>query len=208
MSRIAAVILAGGEGRRLGGALKAKIRIGNQSLLHCVTQALGGDAEPILVSIGPHAPSRFDLQSGHIAVSDANSHFHGPIAGLAAAVRWLQQNDPHAEFLVSAAVDTPFFPTGFVDRALPLIQGQQAVLAAYAGQLYPPNALWRLEALAGLPEAFAHGKALQSPRALAESIGARTLDWVAFAGQDPFANLNTLQDLFALQKRAAISKAF
>ena len=42
MSRIAAVILAGGRGERLGGVIKANLTIGGTRLLERVTAVLGG----------------------------------------------------------------------------------------------------------------------------------------------------------------------
>lgn len=195
MTRIAAVILAGGKAERLGGINKALVEIGGRRLIDRAMDAVRGCA-PVLLAVG-----RADFEfGGPVHVTDLAGDYAGPLAGVAAAVAQLEA-DP-AEFLLSLAVDTPFFPRDFVDRALPLIANSSAVLAAYAGQDYPTNALWRLETLRALPAGVADGSAPHSLKRLAERIGAARLDYAGSMAEDPFANANTPQDLMILRERA------
>jgi molybdopterin-guanine dinucleotide biosynthesis protein A len=194
MTRIAAVVLAGGKAERLGGVNKALIEVGGRRLIDRARDAISG-CDPKLVAIG-HTP--FDAP-GFVAVHDLDADYGGPLAGIAAAVEALFETD--AELLLSFAVDTPFFPADFLIRALPLLGAASAVLAAFGPQDYPTNALWRLSAIRDLPQAVRSDTAPRSLKRLAESLGAARLDYAGLVSDDPFLNINTPADMVALTSR-------
>jgi molybdopterin-guanine dinucleotide biosynthesis protein A len=196
-----AVIIAGGRGARLGGVRKADLRIGGARLIDRVTARLGGIAVPAMVAIGA-APYGGSLPADSVPVADLAAPVAGPLAGLAAAVAHLRQSGIAEGVLVSVAVDTPFLPERFAAAMSAALGKDAAVFATWGEAFYPPNAAWRLEALADLPARVLQGKAPKSLRALLEEIGARRVDWTAEATQDPFCNLNTLDDLLALGRIA------
>lgn len=195
MSRVAAVILSGGKAERLGGINKALIEIGGQTLVERARAAVAG-CDPVVLAIGQ---SDF-VAGGMIAVPDIVSDYAGPLAGVAAAVERLG-NSP-AEWLMSLAVDTPFFPHDFVDRALPLAVNADAVIGCFGAQNYPTNALWRLSAIRDLPQGARDGTAPHSLKRLIASLKSVRLDYAATAAEDPFLNVNTAEDLAFLQTRA------
>ena len=196
MTRIAAVILAGGRGERLGGVNKALLDVGGEQLVDRALRVVGG-CDPVLLSVGQND---FAL-AGPIHVRDLASDYAGPLAGVAAAVDYLVNDPP--DLLLSLAVDTPFFPADFIARALPLAETAPAVLAAYDGQDYPTNALWRFAAVSGLPGALRDGTAPRSLKRLAAGLGAVRLDYAALLPHDPFLNANTFEELANLRARAA-----
>jgi len=192
---IAAVVLAGGQGARLGGVNKALLAFGSGRLADRALAAVAGCA-PVLLAVGA---ADYEL-AGPRHVRDLTTDYAGPVAGLAAAVAALAAEPP--ELLLSLAVDTPFFPHDFVARALPRLAGAPAVLAAYDGQLYPTNGLWRFGALADLPERLRAGTAPRSLKRLGATLGAAALDYAQWTAPDPFLNANTPEDLAALRARA------
>jgi molybdopterin-guanine dinucleotide biosynthesis protein A len=193
MSAIAAIILAGGKAERLGGINKALLEIGGQTLVERARDAAAG-CDPLLLAIGA---SDFAVP-GTIAIPDLAADYAGPLAGVAAAVDALAESP--AEWLLSLAVDTPFFPHDFVARALPLATGD-AVIGCFGAQDYPTNALWRLAALRDLPRALRDGTAPRSLKRLAQSLKSTRLDYAAVTDDDPFLNANTPQDLAFLRNR-------
>ena len=205
--RTAAVILAGGEGTRLGGAVKANILLGGRTLLERVADVLLPEAAVVVVAHGRIAPEVLQLSPALTPVADLAGGLRGPLAGLAAAIGYVEANDPETVFLVSAAVDTPFLPPDFVERLVATAQatGASAVLARCAGQSYPTNALWRLSPLRRLPARALDGTAPVSLKQLAAELGALSVDWPAAPGGDPFANVNTPADLAALEARVGRS---
>jgi molybdopterin-guanine dinucleotide biosynthesis protein A len=84
-----------------------------------------------------------------------------------------------------------------------LLEEVPAVIAAYGGQDYPTNAVWRLDALSGLPAAVLAGTAPHSLKRVAAGLGAARLDYSALADNDPFRNANTPEDLAFLRAAAA-----
>jgi len=190
---IHALILAGGEGSRLGGVCKAGLRIGGTRLIDRVSARLDGAVRPLLVSVGHDA---MPVPTGLYALPDAAGPRAGPMAGLAAGLRHLRTRASGDDILVTLAVDTPFLPADYVARLVaPVAAGTSAASYAVWGEaFYPTNAAWRIAALSGraLPA---------SPRALLDMLGATPVSWPA-SSPDPFANLNTLADLVALQERA------
>lgn len=200
---IAAVILAGGKGERLGGVVKAALRIGDLALLERVTAIVAPHASPLLVACGLLDPSQLGLEPRHVAIPDLPIDYAGPLAGVAAAADWLLRQPAPPDYLLSIAVDTPFAPPDLLPRLLAeLPAASGAAIAHYGGQDHPTNALWRLPSLAPLPAAMAAGTAPRSLRRLAADLGAVPCPWLPSPAGDPFASINTPADLAAAQARA------
>ncbi|UJW85947.1 molybdenum cofactor guanylyltransferase [Devosia sp. SL43] len=201
MSLPHAVIIAGGEGQRLGGVRKADLRIGGMRQLDRVIRALGAVAAPVLVSVGPMGRS-IGLAPDCVAVPDIVAECAGPVAGLVAAVDWLAGQEIVDGLLVSAAVDTPFLPRDFVARMGAALGAAPAAFAAWGDDFYPPNAIWRIEAITALPDRVRSGAAPASLKALLRELGARRVDWQTERSDNPFRNINTVADLVDLQRIA------
>jgi molybdopterin-guanine dinucleotide biosynthesis protein A len=202
--RLAAAILAGGKGERLGGVIKANVTVGGVRLLERVSAAMG-PADVVLVSTGGFAVEDVGLLPSHIAVPDLPTAYGGPLAGVAAVIEWCLRQDQPPDLLLTAAVDTPFLPPDYATRMLGAFGGSApAVIARYGGQEYPTNALWRVAAVTGLPSHVHAGTAPHSLKRLAIGLGATYLDWPEDHRGDPFANVNTPDDLAALAARAEL----
>jgi molybdenum cofactor guanylyltransferase len=203
MTRRAGVILAGGRGERLGGTIKANLVVGGQRLLPLVAERLAG-ADDRLVAHGPHAPESLGIPRGFIAIPDLPTDYAGPLAGLAAALDWAQNQPDPPDVLVLAPVDSPFLPPDYLTRLTTRLDA--AALAGFAGQLYPTSSAWRVSAIAGLADAVRAGTAPRSLRRLAEDLSADRVDFPPHLGGDPFANANTPEDLAALDQRSAATE--
>jgi molybdopterin-guanine dinucleotide biosynthesis protein A len=199
--RIAAVVLAGGRGERLGGALKAEITVGGVRLLERVLARLSG-CTPIVVAHGPHDPAAMRLPPGALPVADLPGDYAGPLAGFAAAVAALPDK---VDLLVCAAVDSPFLPEDYVSRLVAGLGDGPAAIASYDGQPYPTNSIWRPALFRDLPARVLAGTAPRSLKSLAAAAGGVTVEWPVGAGGDPFANVNTPEDLAHAEARAASS---
>lgn len=194
MASAAAVILAGGRGERLGGVIKADIKIGGVRLIERVCAAVSG-AQPILVARGGFGDRELLLPAGTIAVPDAGAG--GPLRGVAGAIAWLGAQPEAPAFLISVAGDTPFFPPEFLGAALERIAGADAVVATYCGQDYPTNGLWRVDAVRGVLGS------VSSLKRVMEGIRTVRLDWQERSDENPFINVNTPADLEEIERRAS-----
>jgi len=198
-----AVILAGGSGSRLGQVRKADLRVGGRTLLQRVIDQLGLSHETLLVSTG-----RDGANGGFgIGLTDLDLPIGGPLAGLIAAASHIRETAQPDTILLSVAVDTPFLPDNFVPRLVDALSGgARAAQASWRGNIYPTNAAWRVSDLASLPERIGAGTAPRSAKALLAELGAVEVDWADACDVDPFANLNTMEDLIGLSRRARSSE--
>ncbi|KUP95100.1 molybdenum cofactor guanylyltransferase MobA [Tritonibacter horizontis] len=122
MSKPLGVILAGGRATRMGGGDKGLLALGGQTLLARVIDRLAPQVAGLALNANGDAArfDRFDLP----VVADSIDGFAGPLAGVLAGLDWAATQG--AETIVTAAADTPFFPTDLVAR-----------LVAAAGQAHP-----------------------------------------------------------------------
>ncbi len=104
----AAIVLAGGTARRLGGQAKPELRLGGRRLLDLVLDSVQ-DAEPRVV-VGP----AMSVPAGVRVVREKPTG-GGPVAGLAAG---LAAVDADVELVAVLAADLPFLTRGVIVRLI------------------------------------------------------------------------------------------
>src|SRR5690606_25407851 len=146
-------------------------------------------------------PARF-ARFGLPVVADTVEGFAGPLAGVLAGMRWAAARG-HSH-VVSAAGDTPFFPTDLVARLLEAKGAQPISMAATED---PERGLSEHPTFALSPVALAD----DLERALTESTMRKIIVWTSrhgcaravFEGNLPFFNVNTPEDLAEAERLAA-----
>ena len=189
--RLAVVVLAGGEGRRMGGD-KPRRAWGQTTLVgHALdlARAFGHD-----VAVAVRAEDQVSgAVEARLLLDDPT--IEGPLAGLASALNFARGIG--ATRVLTLPCDTPFLPADLAARLQATLRPSLAVVVARsAGRAHPTCALWRTGALDALPDYLATGR--RSLNGFAEAIGMAVVDWPC-EDADPFANVNTLQDLRGLQ---------
>jgi molybdopterin-guanine dinucleotide biosynthesis protein A len=185
-SDAAAVILAGGRGRRMGGAVKALLPLGGRSLLDHVLRRLEGQVSRIAISANDPA-----ITAPWPLLPDDHDDRRGPLAGLLAGMDWALTQDGIRR-IVSLPVDCPFLPDDLVARlqARAEATGAAVVVAASGGVEHPTVALWDLALAEPLRAVVEAGTDLSVRR----FYQTRRVAICAFAGPG-FFNLNTPADL-------------
>lgn len=124
-AELAAVVLAGGQGRRMGGADKGLVDYRGRPLVAWVLDALAPQAGEIVVS----ANRNLDRYAafGHRVLPDVLPDFPGPLAGVLAALRAVG-----APWLLVAPCDTPYLPPDLGARLLDAARRAGAALAVAA----------------------------------------------------------------------------
>lgn len=180
---ILGLVLAGGQGRRMGGRDKAQLVIGGETLVKRAVRRLGPGVDRLLIS----GETDYGLGCGHLP--DRTDGARGPVAALHAVQRW---GAAHPEAGIAAVltvpVDVPFFPDDLVAR---LAATGSAAMAATAKRVHPTLAFWPLDTLAAAAPLLATAGGLPMQR-LAEAVGATV---VPFDDEDAFLNINRPQDL-------------
>lgn len=185
-------VLAGGEGRRMGGVKALRPFRGAPLVVQALARARGWsdrvvvavrDAGQVVAAI--EAPLAFD-----------RADIPGPLAGLAGALAYAR--DAGADLLLTLPCDMPNLPADLPERlASGLGPGAGAALPRVGGELQPVCGLWRVTALERLADYLASGQS--SLRGFATLCGLAAVD---FAPEDAalFANANTLDDLERLAR--------
>jgi molybdenum cofactor guanylyltransferase len=191
---IALAVLAGGQGRRLGGVDKALLEVVGQPLLAHVLDRVRPQVRQIVLSANG-APERFagfDLPVVADSMADA-----GPLAGIAAAAGYVARTWPAVRWLVTLPVDTPCPPADLVARLVAAAANSQAVAVAVAGdRTHWGMACWPLATALQLEAAVRDA----GWRRLEDAVRAAGLDLVPFANGDGFANINRPEDVLNIAR--------
>jgi molybdenum cofactor guanylyltransferase len=200
-TKVAGVILAGGQGRRMGGQDKALLRLAGISLIDHVFQRLSPQCGAIAISANGDG-ARFS-RLGLPVLPDVLPDWPGPLAGVLTGMHWAAAHG--FSHLVSVATDTPFFPTDLVARLQATVSPAGLTLAASPDangtlRLHPTIGLWPVALHDDLSRWLLQGN--RKVRLWADRAGAATCSFSA-APFDPFFNINTAEDLAWAAQRLA-----
>ncbi len=180
-SEITVAILAGGQGTRVDGQDKGLMLLAGEPLISRVSKRVRGQADALLICANRNA-ERY-AQYGTV-VTDTTPGFHGPLAGIAAALASCR-----SRWLLTAPVDSPRPPSDLSRRLhAAAVSGRAAV--AHTGTRREP--LFAMYA-ANLSESAA--EALQRDLPVwrwQDELGIVEVDFSAQAAD--FLNLNTADD--------------
>ncbi len=171
-----ALILAGGEARRMDGKDKAEIILGEQRLIDLVLDRLRPQVDQIFIS------GRQDYKSGLGVISDLDTGPKGPAAALFAMINAY----PGIEGFLTVPVDGPFFPKSLYDD----LAGEACSIACGPQRKHPTFAFWTANDLVSVFAAN-RGDNLALHK-IAELIKARE---VQYRAESYFRNFNTPEDL-------------
>jgi molybdopterin-guanine dinucleotide biosynthesis protein A len=123
--RVAAVVLAGGQGRRMGGADKGLIEYRGRPLIEWSLAALALQVDEVVISANRNLETY--AAYGCRVLPDTLPDFPGPLAGVLAALEAV-----NADWLLVAPCDTPHLPADLAARLLAAARRDNAVLAVAA----------------------------------------------------------------------------
>jgi molybdopterin-guanine dinucleotide biosynthesis protein A len=186
---VAGVILAGGEGSRIGGA-KPLIELAGERLIDRALRQAGEWSNCVAVAV--REPAQVEPIDAPLLADDPA--IAGPLAGLAAALHFAAAVE--RAFLLTIPTDMPFLPRNLIDRLFAHV-GDGCALASSGGYLHPVCGLWRTSARERIAEYLASER--RSLRGFAALIGFVAIDWPT-APFDPFFNINTADDLFEAER--------
>lgn len=190
--RIFGVILAGGGGRRMGGADKALLQLAGQSLIHRAISRLEPQVEQLAISANGD-PARFAGLGLPVLADDAPL---GPLAGILAALRWAAPLGATA--VVSVAVDTPFFPGDLVPQLCLAAESSPTGLSiACSAKDHPTFGHWPVTLAPALAKFLGSGV---NPRVM-DFAQSQLCARARFSQEAAFANLNSAEDLTRITAR-------
>ncbi|MCW5576498.1 MAG: molybdenum cofactor guanylyltransferase [Burkholderiales bacterium] len=184
---ITGILLAGGQGRRMGGVDKGLQLLRGKPMAQWVIERFAPQVDELLINANQNIGQYRSL--GYRVIPDAIGGFAGPLAGLHRGL-----GEAAHPLVVTAPCDSPFLPLDLVAQLKAVLDAHHAELAvAKTGdQPHPVFSLCRTSVLPDLT-------------AFLES-GGRKIDWwysklkvveVPFADEAAFRNINTREELTA-----------
>ena len=200
---VAGVILAGGQARRMGGGDKSLLVLDGRPILSHVIERLSAQTDDVALNANGD-PERF-RGFGLPVIPDLHSPGSGPLAGVLAGMDWAHQRG--LTHIVTAAADTPFFPTDLVERLQGAVRRGETAPALAAthtesGKLirHPTFGLWPTRLRNSLRRSLAQG--IRKVVLWTDPLGATTAVFESGC-PDPFFNINSPDDLRLAREHAA-----
>jgi molybdenum cofactor guanylyltransferase len=185
---ITGIVLAGGQGRRMGGVDKGLVALGDRPLVARVIERLAPQVGAVVINANQNI-ERYRA-FGYRVVPDAVGGFAGPLAGLHAGL-----SVSTTPFVMTAPCDSPFLPLDLVARlgdALARDRAQLAVAKTF-DQPHPVFALVDTTVFAHLTEFLQRGG-----RKIDAWYAKLAVVEVSFDDEaDSFRNINTRAELEA-----------
>ena len=108
---VTGVILAGGMGRRMGGADKGLVELNGRPMVSQVIARLGPQVAELLINANRNAEQYASF--GYRVIADVVGGFAGPLAGLERGL-----SEARHDLVVTAPCDSPFLPHDLVSFVL------------------------------------------------------------------------------------------
>lgn len=187
---ITAVILAGGQGRRMNGQDKGLLEFNGEALIAILLRELERQAVATVINANRNL-DRYRAY-GLPVISDRLEDYQGPLAGFASAMDFVD-----SDFILTLPCDGPLIATDYVERFIASQkQSGASICVAFDGErLQPVHALIRTDLLASLDQFLDSGDR-KIDRWYALHDYQRT-DFSDCAGM--FRNINTPSDRQSLQ---------
>jgi molybdopterin-guanine dinucleotide biosynthesis protein A len=190
--QISGLILAGGQGRRMGGTDKAFQLLLNRPLVSWVVERLRPQVTEVIVSANRDLERYATI--GDLVVTDQSKEFSGPLAGLQAGLAVANH-----DLMVTVPCDAPLLPSDLVTRlALALeASGVDVAVASTGDRPQPVFCLCKRKLLSSIDAFLASGG-----RKVDLWVNSVAHVLVRFDDEaEAFININTAGDLLALERK-------
>lgn len=188
-NKVSGVVLAGGQARRMQQQDKGLVLFKQRPLVSYPIAALAAVTNHVVISANRNQAIYQQWQ--YPVISDATDDFDGPLAGILAAMDYLD-----AEILLVLPCDSPLFTAAHLQQLLDGLTEQFDIAVAYDGEhLHPVFLAIRIQLKASLQAYLANGE-----RRLQNWIFQHRVNQVDFSQQAQiFTNVNTLAELERLE---------
>lgn len=198
------VVLAGGLGRRLGGAKAQRLLAGRPLLTH-VLDRLMPQLAPGRLMLNINGDASAFAAYGLPIIPDTIAGRPGPLAGILAAMLGAGAG---AAWVLTAPTDTPFLPPDLVNTLMSRQRetGVDIVLANSQAGLCQVCGLWSVGLASALADRLAIGQntVLDFAERHAHSSVPFPPQWLGRQSIDPFFNINTADDLAIAERMLTV----
>jgi molybdopterin-guanine dinucleotide biosynthesis protein A len=191
MIEVTGVVLAGGQGSRMGGVDKGLQEFRGKPMVAHAIERLAPQVTELLINANRNAEAY--ARFGHRVIADEIEGFAGPLAGF-------ERGLAHAsgDLVVTVPCDSPFLPTDLVARLREALERDDAevAVAKTGGQVHPVFCLMRRDVHDSLRRFLASGQ-----RKIDRWYPQLRATLVSFDDEaEAFLNINTRDELDQLSR--------
>ncbi len=193
---ITAVVLAGGEARRMDRQDKGLIKLCGKPMVEHIINRLRPQVGNLIVNANRN--NALYEAYDYPVISDMMEGYHGPLAGIASAMSVCK-----TDYLVTVPCDSPFVPADLVARLASSMYGNDIAVANNGTRIQPVFSLLKKELLASLQAFLEAGE-----RKIDRWFGQHSFTEVDFSDYPlAFMNINTPDELVEAEKLMQQNKA-
>jgi molybdenum cofactor guanylyltransferase len=180
-NEVSCIILAGGEGKRVGGVDKGLLEYRGKPLIEHVIEKLSLQVDDIVISANRNI-ERYQQYCNKV-IPDQSEQYLGPLAGINAAL-------PHCrhDMVLVVACDTPFIPGDIIDKLLSHRAHLPVYIASANGRLQLVIMLHK-SLLDSIAQSLAEGRL-----SLMQWVNSQQPEIVEFEDAAAFRNFNNSAD--------------
>ena len=150
---VTAIVLAGGQARRMGGVDKGLVTLNNRPLIEYVLDSLKSQTRHIIINANRNH-ERYK-KYGYPIVEDDIQDYSGPLSGISSCMKITR-----TRYLVSVPCDSPFIPGDLISRLYQsIINEQSEISVVHDGErMQPVFALMKVSLLPSLLDYLSSGE--------------------------------------------------
>jgi molybdopterin-guanine dinucleotide biosynthesis protein A len=184
MSQVSGIVLAGGQGRRMGSVDKGLQLLHGKPMVSWVIARFSPQVDEIIVNANQNVQQYEAF--GHSVVRDQIGGFAGPLAGLHAGLTAAKH-----PLVATVPCDSPFLPADLVARLKAALGDKDLAVAKTGAQPHPVFVLAKREVLKNLAAFLERGG-----RKIDAWYASLDMVEVSFDDEaDAFRNINTVEEL-------------
>ena len=186
---VSGVLLAGGQGQRVGGRDKGLIPLNGREMIAHAIERFSSQVDHLAISANRNL-SHYET-FGYPVLSDDTPDFDGPLAGIYAGLRWCTSG-----YLAVAPCDSPLLPHDLVDKLYTALttNGADIAIATNNGMRQPVFALLARSLADSLAGFLAQGE-----RKIGKWYESEKYCYAEFDDINAFININTPEDLVRVE---------
>ena len=189
-NNILPVVLAGGKSERFGED-KSQALLGDKMLIDFILSEVINEFDEILIVA--NNPIKHLVSDKIKKIRDLKKNL-GPLGGVFSAMKWIKNNHKKYQWIVTFPSDTPFFKINTLNEFFDKINKKDSELffMKFNEKRHNIFGLWSINLIDQLEKDLENGS--RKVEKWANNIGVKTIN-MSFEKDDPFFNINTLEDL-------------
>ena len=190
-SKILALLMIGGQSKRMGGGIKSFIEFNNKTLIDRILDRIKPQIKNIIINCNDENKKLINYKIP--IIKDLKKGYLGPLAGIHSAMNWIINNEPQIEWLVTLPGDTPFIPHNLISCFQKKISLESKIILAQSNnKTHPIIGAWHISLLSSLDSQLDKGV-----RKIMSWAQLHQIDYINYSvkNYDPFFNINRKEDI-------------